>query len=190
MDRLNFRKKMAVFISLVMILQVVLCNVGYAETTEAGSGYNVDTIRLGNNANSNNNITVNDNIVTINVNENREYEIEGGFEKDDGGSGENQDREYTIDLSEGCITEKVITYTVGEVNVTITLPDDITINNDNTVKLKEDTVLTLNDNFNAENMQVKLTASDGFSTTLTVKEQKTTSICAKDCEGLPDATMK
>ena len=30
MDRLNFRKKMAVFISFVMILQVVLCNVGYA----------------------------------------------------------------------------------------------------------------------------------------------------------------
>ena len=31
MDRLNFRKKMAVFISLVMILQVVLCNVGFAD---------------------------------------------------------------------------------------------------------------------------------------------------------------
>ena len=30
MDRLNFRKKMAVFICFVMILQVVLCNVGYA----------------------------------------------------------------------------------------------------------------------------------------------------------------
>lgn len=30
MDRLNFRKKMAVFISFVMILQVVLCNVGFA----------------------------------------------------------------------------------------------------------------------------------------------------------------
>ena len=30
MDRLNFRKKMAVFISFVMILQVVIGNVGYA----------------------------------------------------------------------------------------------------------------------------------------------------------------
>ena len=30
MDRLNFRKKMAVFISFAMILQVVIGNVGYA----------------------------------------------------------------------------------------------------------------------------------------------------------------
>ena len=30
MDRLNFRKKMAVFISLVMILQIVIGNVGFA----------------------------------------------------------------------------------------------------------------------------------------------------------------
>ena len=247
MDRLNFRKKMAVFISLVMILQVVLCNVGFADgitytvsfpnnvngneitynvggeevtvtvdgATVSGSKVtvvdtNLDNVqfKLGDNFDSSSmevRIFVNEEngfSTTLSVDENKtttlnkktadvlpntstDFVLEVVEKNNSSGNSD-----YTIDLSEGRITEKVITYTVGKENVTITLPNDITINDDNTVKLKEDTVLTLSDNFNAENMQVKLNASDGFSTTLTVNEQKTTSIRAKDCEGLPDATMK
>ena len=44
MDRLNFRKKMAVFISLVMILQVVIGNVGIAEGGTEGGSESVATI--------------------------------------------------------------------------------------------------------------------------------------------------
>ena len=46
MDRLNFRKKMAVFISLVMIMQVVIGNVGVAEGGTEGGSDNIATIDL------------------------------------------------------------------------------------------------------------------------------------------------
>ena len=54
--------------------------------------------------------------------------------------------------------------------------------------LAMDAVITLT-GFDADTMEVRLEAADGFKTTLTVDGNGKTSLSAKNCEGLPDGTL-
>lgn len=89
------------------------------------------------------------------------------------GGGPNPSETHSIDFGNG-------RWTVGEQTVTANKSGTIS-----ELAMDEEIVLT---GFNAETMQVKLVAEDGFTTTLTVTEGKT-SLSAKNCEGLPDGTL-
>lgn len=92
--------------------------------------------------------------------------FEQSQDSDDGGdNGEAQT--YNIDFSDGTINGNVISYTIGEATVTATLPDTINLSN-NVASLSENDEITLSDNYNADTMQVRVYASDGFDTTLAV----------------------
>lgn len=81
---------------------------------------------------------------------------------------------YTVDFGTG-------SWTVGD--VTVSADKSGTLEN-----FAEETVITLT-GFNAESMEVRLSASEGFHTTLTVDENGQTSLSAKNCEGLPNDTL-
>ena len=91
-----------------------------------------------------------------------------------GGGGPNPSETHSIDFGSG-------RWTVGEQTVTANKSGTIS-----ELAMDEEIVLT---GFNAETMQVKLVAEDGFTTTLTVTDGKT-SLSAKNCDGLPDGTLK
>ena len=98
---------------------------------------------------------------------------------------------YTIDFSDGTINGNVVTYKVNDdTNVTLTV-SGISIGNNNTISIAESDAVTfsLSENYNAETMEVKVYASDGFNTTLTV-ENSVTSLSKREAEVLPDTTLK
>lgn len=76
-----------------------------------------------------------------------------------------QGRNIEFDFSDGTIDGNVITYTVGEVDVTATLDNNYTITDDKTIIDDEEflTAFTISSNYDAETMQIKVYATDGFS---------------------------
>lgn len=101
------------------------------------------------------------------------------------GGNNNGNQTYNIDFSDGTINGYVISYTIGESTVTATLPDTINLSN-NVASLSENDEITLSDNYNAETMQVRVYASDGFSTTLAVENGKTKLANKQGDGGLPN----
>lgn len=101
------------------------------------------------------------------------------------GGNNNGNQTYNIDFSDGTINGSVISYTIGESTVTATLPDTINLSN-NVASLSENDEITLSDNYNAETMQVRVYASDGFSTTLAVENGKTKLANKQGDGGLPN----
>ncbi len=101
-----------------------------------------------------------------------EYVLEN-VEFRQGGGGPNPSETHSIDFGNG-------RWTVGEQTVTADKSGII-----DALAMDEEIILT---GFDADTMQVKLVAEDGFSTTLTVTDGKT-SLSAKNCEGLPDGTL-
>ena len=98
----------------------------------------------------------------------------GGGGGTGGGEGGGEGTEtYQVDFQSG-------SWTVGEVTVTADKSGTI-------AALAKDAVITLT-NFNADTMAVKLAASDGFNTTLTVTDGKT-SLSARSGEGGLPATL-
>ena len=90
-----------------------------------------------------------------------------------GGGGPNPSETHSIDFGSG-------SWTVGEQTVTANKSGIVS-------ELAMDEEIVLH-GFDADTMQVKLAAEDGFFTTLTVTEGKT-SLSAKNCDGLPDGTL-
>lgn len=90
-----------------------------------------------------------------------------------GGGGPTPSETHSIDFGSG-------SWTVGEQTVTANKSGIVS-------ELSMDEEIVLN-GFDADKMQVKLVAEDGFSTTLTVTDGKT-SLSAKNCEGLPAGTL-
>lgn len=90
-----------------------------------------------------------------------------------GGGGPNPSETHSIDFGSG-------SWTVGEQTVTANKSGII-----DALAMDDEIILT---GFDADTMQVKLVAEDGFFTTLTVTDGKT-SLSAKNCEGLPDGTL-
>lgn len=90
-----------------------------------------------------------------------------------GGGGPSPSETHSIDFGSG-------SWTVGEQTVTANKSGIVS-------ELAMDDEIVLN-GFDADTMQVKLVAEDGFSTKLTVTEGKT-SLSAKNCDGLPDGTL-
>ena len=80
--------------------------------------------------------------------------------------------EYTVDFGTG-------SWTVGNTTVTTDKSGQQTLSDSDVISLT---------NFDAETMEVKLGAEDGFSTTLTVTNNET-SLSAKNCDGLPNGTL-
>lgn len=105
------------------------------------------------------------------------------------------DGTYTIDFSDGTINGNVVTYAVNDTNVTLTVlgESDINIDNNNTISIAESekVTFTLSENYNAETMEVKVYATDGFNTTLEV-DNFVTSLSKRTNKpgGLPNATLK
>lgn len=91
---------------------------------------------------------------------------------------------YNIDFSYGTINANVISYTIGESVVTATLPDTINLSN-KVASLSPNDEITLSDNYNADTMQVRVYASDGFDTTLAVENGKTKLANKQNQGGLP-----
>lgn len=82
------------------------------------------------------------------------------------------DVNYTVDFGNG-------SWTVGEVTVSSDKNGIQTLSETDTIALT---------NFDADTMAVKISASDGFNTTLAVTNN-TTSLSTKNCDGLPNATL-
>ncbi|MDD5950137.1 MAG: fibronectin type III domain-containing protein [Lachnospiraceae bacterium] len=81
---------------------------------------------------------------------------------------------HTVDFGSG-------SWIVGEKNVSASKTGTIAA-----LAMDEEITLT---GFDADTMEVRLVATDGFNTTLTVDESGKTSLSAKNCEGLPDGTL-
>ena len=90
-----------------------------------------------------------------------------------GPGGGNAPETHTVDFGTG-------SWTVGEQTVTANKTGMI-----NALEMDDEIILT---GFNADTMLAQLVAEDGFTTTLTVVDGKT-SLSAKNCEGLPDGTL-
>ena len=100
------------------------------------------------------------------------------------------DGEYTIDFSDGNVNESrnAVTYTVNNQSVIVTMPEEKTITN-NQIKVSDSDLFSF-EGFDAETMEVKVYAADGFNTTLAV-ENSVTSLSKRTDEGVwPDATLK
>ena len=75
---------------------------------------------------------------------------------------------YTIDFSDGTVSGKTITYKVGESDVTLTLPDNVTVNESSIASVGENTEFVLSSNFNSDTMEVGIYGENNFYTTLNV----------------------
>ena len=78
-----------------------------------------------------------------------------------------QNRDIEIDFTDGTINGNVITYTIGETNVTATLANTLTLT-DGKITIDDEewlTSITISDNYDAETMQIRIYAEDGFQTT-------------------------
>lgn len=99
------------------------------------------------------------------------------------------DGTYTIDFSDGKVNESVnaVTYTVNDKSVIVAMPQEKTITNNQIAVSDSDTFSF--EGFDAETMEVKVYASDGFNTTLAVENSVTSLSQRKNNGGLPD-TLK
>ena len=118
--------------------------------------------------------------------------IEAEFREEEGG---NQGGTYTIDFSDGNISGNTITYRVGESDVTLTLPGNVTIDTNKKATVSDTTVFTL-DGFDADKMEVFVYVddpNDDFNTTLNVTKNETnatTSLSQKSNNGGIPSSIK
>ena len=73
----------------------------------------------------------------------------------------------SLDFTDGSVNGNVVTYTIGNVDVTATVNNNYTLTN-GVVSIGNEswlTVITIDDNYDADTMQIRVYAQDGFQTT-------------------------
>ncbi|MCR5754261.1 MAG: hypothetical protein K6G30_05530 [Acetatifactor sp.] len=102
------------------------------------------------------------------------------------GGGPTAPQDYDVDVVfDGDVNGRVITYEIGDANVTLTVPEGIVIDGSNATILNNRARIAVGGDFDASTMEVRIYAPDGFNCKLFVDDEMTTALGDFDAGSFP-----